>query len=256
PHSLVELGLTIVTLALHGAWFSDFNHNVVRLEAYNKVMSNMVLSKSDSESILAYFTNGVLKHFPKGEVIVQGDEEPKGVYLIQKGYVKAYSISHLGQENLLLVHGANEIMPLPWALDGPQKLGIFYEAISNVTVLITSKIDLRSAMGSNSWLTEQILRQLVNTFTVYAQRIQSLGYRLPRERVIACLLALATRFGHKVGQDTVIKAPITHQDIADSISMSRETASRAIMLLTKDELLAQKNHLFIIKNEQKLQSEL
>lgn len=216
----------------------------------------MSLSKSDSESILAHFVSGSLKHFKKDEVIVQGDEEPKGVYLIQEGYVKAYSISRLGQENLLLIHGANEIMPLPWALDGAQKLGIFYETMSDVTVLSTSKIYLRSAMGSNSWLTEQILRQLVNTFTVYAQRIQSLGYRLPRERVIACLLDLATRFGRKSGHNTVIEAPITHKDIADSINMTRETASRALELLYKDGLIAQVDHLFIIKDEQKMQAEL
>lgn len=219
-------------------------------------MANMILSKTDGESILAYFTHGTLKHFLKGETMVQGDEEPVGVYLIQTGYVKAYSISHLGQENLLLVHGENEIMPLPWALDGVQKLGIFYEAISDVTVLSTSKTDLRVAMGINSWLTEQILRQLVNTFTVYAQRIQSLGYRLPRERIIACLLDLATRFGQKLGPQTVIKAPITHQDIADSVNVTRETASRALNLLAKEGLITQDEHLFIIKDEHALQIEL
>lgn len=216
----------------------------------------MIISKSDSESILAHFKIGNIRHFLKDEIIVQGNEEPEGVYFIQAGYVKAYSVSQLGQENLLLIQGVNEIMPLPWALDGSQKLGIFYEAMSDVTVLSTSKNSLRSAMGSNSWLTEQMLRQLVNAFTVYAQRIQSLGFRIPRERVISCLLDLATRFGKQVGHNTVIKAPITHQDIADSTNMTRETASRAIELLTKDGLLAQENHFFVIKNESKLQAEL
>ncbi|MGI9027410.1 MAG: Crp/Fnr family transcriptional regulator [Candidatus Saccharimonadales bacterium] len=219
-------------------------------------MANMNLNRDVRESIDAHFSDGVLKHFLKDEIIVQGNEQPKGVYLIQSGYVKAYSISQKGQQNLLLVHGANEIMPLPWALDGLQKMGIFYEAMSKVSVLRTSKDDLRSAMGTNSWLTEQMLRQLVNTFTVYAQRIQSLGYRLPRERVIACLLDLNTRFGEKEGDYIVIKAPITHQDIADSINVTRETASRALTQLFKEKLVDQKDHLFIIKDEQKLQAEL
>jgi CRP-like cAMP-binding protein len=219
-------------------------------------MGTMILSKSDSESILSHFSGGILKHFSKGDILVQGDEQPSGVYLIQSGYVKAYSISHLGQINLLLIQGTNEIMPLPWALDGPQKVGIFYEAMCDVTVMLTSKDGLRSAMGRDSWLTEQILRQLVNTFTVYAQRIQSLGYRLPRERVIARLLDLATHFGRIEGHDTIIEAPITHQDIADSINMTRETASRALELLSKEGLIVQKDHFFIIKNEQKLQAEL
>lgn len=216
----------------------------------------MTLNRNESESITAHFAGGTVKHFSKDEIIVQGTEKPEGVYLIESGYVKAYSISPLGQQNLLLIHGANEIMPLPWALDGPQKLGIFYEAMSEVTALRTSKNYLRSAMGRNAWLAEQILRQLVNTFTVYAQRIQNLGYRLPCERVIACLLDLATRFGIKDGHDIVIKAPITHQDIADSTNMTRETASRAIELLFKDKLISQKKHFFIIKSEQQLLDEL
>lgn len=216
----------------------------------------MTLNSNDSESISSHFREGISKHFLKGEILIQGNEKPTGVYLIESGYVKAYSISHLGQQNLLLIHGANEIMPLPWALDGAQKMGIFYEAMSDVTVFRTSKDYLRATMGVNPWLTEQILRQLLNTFTVYAQRIQSLGYRLPRERVIACLLDLATRFGHHEGHSTVIEAPITHQDIADSISMTRETASRALELLFQDGLVAQENHLFMINDEKKLQTEL
>ena len=219
-------------------------------------MGNMKVNQNDGESIVAHFSDGVVKNFVKGEIMVQGTEPPVGVYYIQSGYVKAYSISPLGQINLLLVHGPNEIMPLPWALDGPQKLGVFYEAISAVCMLRTSKDSLRQAMGINPWLTEQILGQMVNTFTVYANRIQSLGYRLPRERVIACLLDLANRFGRMKSHHIVIEAPVTHQDIADSINMTRETASRALELLTKDGLIIQKNHLFILKDVEKLQDEI
>lgn len=221
-----------------------------------QTMANMIISNSDSYSILSHFDDGRPRLFSKGEIIVQGDEEPAGVFFIQSGYVKAYSISQLGQQNLLLIHGQNEIMPLPWALDGAQKLGVFYEAMSDVKVLITSKRSLRKSMGKDTWLTEQIMQQLVNTFTVYAQRIQNLGYRLPRERVIACLLDLSTRFGKNFGEGRVIQAPVNHLEIADSINMTRETASRALEQLFKDGLVAQHNHQFIIINEKILQAEL
>lgn len=226
------------------------------VRVYSVHMANMTLNRHASESISAHFSEGTTKRYLKNEIIIQGDEEPDGVYFILEGYVKAYSISQQGQQNLLLIQGTDEIMPLPWALDGPQKVGIFYEAMSDVTVKRTSKANLRSAMGSNPWLTEQILRQLVDAFTVYAQRIQSLGFRLPRERIIATLLDLSTRFGLKLDEDTMIEAPITHQDIADSTNMTRETASRAIEILIKDKLLHQENHFFVINNETKLKAEL
>lgn len=219
-------------------------------------MANMTLNSRANESIEAYFSEGTSKRYIKNEVIIQGDETPTGVFFILEGYVKAYSISQMGQQNLLLIQGEHEILPLPWALDGPQKIGIFYEAMCDVVVKRNSKAHLRSSMGSNPWLTEQILRQLVDAFTIYAQRIQNLGFRLPRERVIACLLDLSARFGQKMSSNTVIKAPITHQDIADSTNMTRETASRTIEQLIKDKLLHQKNHLFVINDEKVLQAEL
>jgi len=37
------------------------------------------------------------------------------------------------------------------------------------------------------------------------------------------LLYLAERFVKHIGAEVLIDAPITHQDIADSISMNRET---------------------------------
>ncbi len=49
----------------------------------------MSLNKSEGESVAAFFSDGILKHYSKDDIIVQGDEEPDGVYFIQSGYVKS-----------------------------------------------------------------------------------------------------------------------------------------------------------------------
>jgi CRP-like cAMP-binding protein len=212
--------------------------------------------KFDDDSIVAHFSDGHLLNFPKGDVIIQGYQEPEGVYLIKSGFVKAYSISHDGQRNLLLIHKAGEFIPLPWALDSAYTTGLFYEAMTNVTALRNPKDKLRSAMGDNTWLSKEIMSQTVNVVSVYTQRIQTLEYRSARERVIAELIYLAERFGERHGKEILVNAPITHQDIADSINMSRETASRALEFLFEEGLLGQKDHLFIIKGIHKLQTAL
>jgi CRP-like cAMP-binding protein len=91
------------------------------MQLWITTVSNMTISKSHSESIVSHFSEGSLENFSKNDILVQGNEAPTSVFFIQSGYVKAYSISQAGQQNLLLIHGAHEIMPLPWALDGPQK---------------------------------------------------------------------------------------------------------------------------------------
>jgi CRP-like cAMP-binding protein len=207
-------------------------------------------------SIIAHFNDGELIYFTTGQIIINGFDEPDGIYLIKSGFIKAYSISEDGQMNLLLIHIAGEFIPMPWALAGAHPSGLFYEAMTDVIVLRTSKDKLSTEMATNTWLSQEVLKQTVSIVTIYTQRIQTLQFRSARGRIIAELLYLAERFGKTIGTEIIIYAPITHQDVADSINMSRETASRAFELLFDEGLVGQKDHLFTILDLTKLQLEL
>jgi CRP/FNR family cyclic AMP-dependent transcriptional regulator len=228
---------------------------------YNKLMRLTMLAvlptrKTDDESIIAHFSDGSQMKYSKNEALIHSHEEPQGVYLIKSGFVKAYSISPTGNENLLLIHKAGDFIPLPWALDGAHTTGLRYEAMTDVSVLRASKDRLRTALGRNPWLSQQIMNQAVSMLSLYTQRIQTLEYRTARARVISELIHLAERFGKNQKGEVLIDAPITHKDIADSINMTRETASRALELLFEEGYMGQKDHFFTIKDVQKLQSEL
>lgn len=212
--------------------------------------------KSNNESIVAYFSDGHTMHYSKDETVIDGLNEPEGVYLIKKGFVKAYSLSESGDANLLLIHDSGEIIPLPWALDGAHTTGLYYVAMGPVTILRTSKDRLRTAMGNNGWLSQEVLRQAVNTVTIYTKRIQTLEFRSARGRIIAELLNLAERFGRVRDGHVYIHAPITHQDLADSINMSRETASRSLEKLFQEKLIDQKRHFFVILDLEQLHAAL
>lgn len=207
-------------------------------------------------SIVSFFSDGATLNFAAGETIINGFDEPDGVYLIKKGFIKSHSTSNDGHANLLLILEAGEIMPLPWALDGFHVTGLFYEAMTDVVVMRTSKNKLRLSMGNNMWLTQEILNQAVNVIAIYTRRIQILEFRSARGRVIAEMLYFADRFGRSKSGGILINAPITHQDIADSINMNRETASRALELLSDEQLILQAEHRFIIPDIAKLKSVL
>lgn len=216
------------------------------------MLAVLPIRKTDDESIVAHFSDGSSMKFSKNEGLIHAYEEPQGVYLIKSGFVKAYSISRNGSENLLLIHQAGDFIPLPWALDGEHTTGLRYEAMSDVNVLRTSKDKLRSALGDNPWLAQQVMSQTVSMLGLYTQRIQTLEYRTARGRVISELIHLAERFGKTGEKEILINAPITHQDIADSINMTRETASRALELLFDEDLLGQDDHFFTVKGLNKM----
>src|SRR5581483_2360410 len=159
------------------------------------ILAVLPIPRTDDESIVAHFSDGSSMNYSKNEALIQAFEEPQGVYLIKSGFVKAYSISRTGNENLLLIHQAGDFIPLPWALDGAHTTGLRYEAMSDVKVLRASKDKLRSAMGDNPWLSQQIMSQAVVMLSLYTQRIQTLEYRSARGRIISELIHLAERFG-------------------------------------------------------------
>ena len=219
----------------------------------NKPLAIKPTSEVKGGSITTHFTDGVIKHFSKDETIIHGFNGPQGVYLIKKGYVKAYTITKSGQENLLLIHDEGEFIPLIWALDGVHTEGLYYQAMSDVTVLKTTKEQLRAAMDKNTWLSQEVLKQSVNIITAYAQRMETLGLRSARERLIAELLNLTEMFGKPHGSEVLIGAPLTHQDIANSINMTRETATRALGQLFDEGLVKQVDHLFTVRRIDKLE---
>ncbi len=213
----------------------------------------MPTTEVKGDGIDAHFGDGVIKYFSKDETIINGFDGPQGVYLIKKGFVKAYTLTKSGQENLLLIHDVGEFIPLIWALDGVHTEGLYYQAMSDVTVLKTSKEKLRSAMEENTRLSQEVLKQSVNIITAYAQRVETLGLRTARERLIAELLNLTEMFGKPHGSEVLIEAPLTHQDIANSINMTRETATRALGQLFDEGLVKQVDHMFTVRRIDKLE---
>ncbi len=217
-------------------------------------MTTHLSTDNTGESIAAHFSDGLEMRFSKEQTIINGYNEPDGVYLIKSGFVKAYSVTKSGHVNLLIVHQKDEFIPLPWALDGAHTTGLFYEALSDVTVMRASKAKLRAAMGTNTWLAKEVLKQAVDIITAYTQRIQTLELRTARERIISQLIYYAERFGKAQSGNILLDVPITHQDLADSINMTRETASRALEQLFSEKIIEQNDHQFMVVDIDKLQA--
>lgn len=205
--------------------------------------------------ILGFFSRGQVVNYRKGEIIVHPGADSTSAYCIIGGFVKAYTITKYGDTNILLIYKPFELFPLPWLLTFKTSEA-FYEAMTDVTVRRMSKSILLSSMRRNPLLAEAILQQTTAIFRVYVNRVRSLEYRTARERVISRLLSLADRFGKPYDGKLLIDVPITHKDIADSLNMTRETASREIEHLVQVGLISQQRHHLIINDISTMQKEV
>jgi len=171
--------------------------------------------------------------YKKGEVIIRPEDEPSGVYLIEWGFVKAYSITKYGEENLLLVRGSGSVFPLIWAFTGEHR-SVSYEAMEETSLWRVSKSDYKDFLDKNPETMPIILDMAIEAYRLHSERVMTLSYRTARERIVSFLLVTANRFGvvQKDGS-TMIMAPFRQTDLASSVNATRETTSRELNAMRK-----------------------
>jgi CRP/FNR family transcriptional regulator len=199
-----------------------------------------------SQQLVNFFASGDEESFVNGEIITHGDY-PSGVFLITSGFVKVYSISDKGDKCIHIVYQSGEVFPLIWAFNGIRRR-VFYEAITNVTVQRVARDKFLKSVETNLELSRKMLSELSKQFMIYADRLDNLESKDAHERITHRLLFLAGRFGVKQGSAVIIKAPITHELIAESINLSRETVSREMEKLEGKKLISKTGKYIVISD--------
>jgi len=95
---------------------------------------------------------------------------------------------------------------------------------------------------------------LVDMYRLHSERILNLEYRTVRERLVSFLLSTARRFGEKTAAGIVIDMPLRHQDIASSISTTRESVGRELSALERRGLIDYAQSTITLKKPAELRS--
>ena len=200
-----------------------------------------------------YFRAGLRNDYRKGELIIRPQDSPEYVYLIESGFVKAYSITKYGEENLHIIRGKGDVFPLIWLLIDEHR-DIAYEVMEPTIVWRQSKSEYLEFLKQSHDATTAMLDMTIKAYRTYAEHVNTLEYRTVRERVVSFLLACSRRFGTRLSAGSIqIDAPLRQQDIASSINASRETTSRELSALTRKGLISINDRAIVLNDTDKLQ---
>lgn len=205
----------------------------------------MLLHGVKSEKFRSLFHGGRKFDYRKGETILRAREAPRGIYLIESGIVKMYSLSKQGDEHILDFFGPSDIFPIIWPFRHSAR-SMYYEAISPITVWLIEGDEFRKFITDHPDVMAGVLEELIDRYHLYVSRIDNLLYSDALERSAYRLLSLANRFGAKTGEDIVIDAMITHEDLAHSISTTRETFGRSLSRLQRKNIIGYDEHRRIV----------
>jgi CRP/FNR family cyclic AMP-dependent transcriptional regulator len=211
----------------------------------------MLTDDSQQAALVNLFHQGTRLVYEKGEFVIRPGGPPQGVFYILKGLVKAYDITKYGEENLLIIRKPGEIIGLTWSITGEDR-HIIYATLAKTELLQISREQFTDFVRTNPSAALPLVDMLVDMYRLHSERILNLEYRTVRERLVSFLLSMSRRFGVETPDGLMLDVPLRHQDIASSISATRESVGRELAAFERSGIISNRQLTIVLKDTDRL----
>jgi CRP/FNR family transcriptional regulator, cyclic AMP receptor protein len=188
---------------------------------------------------------------PKGQII-QSTDDRRVFNLLSSGFIKRYLISNDGSYGVQVIYGPGDVFPITLAYSAIFDRAInespetyYYEAMTPAEIHTIDEDTLVQAAVSQPIIYKDL-------FSIAGKRLHSTLHGLENltlsnsyHRVAHELLYMGRKFGEKTPAGIKIVVPLTHQDLADILSLTRETVSTAMVQLRKKGLITTNKNIVI-----------
>jgi CRP-like cAMP-binding protein len=176
------------------------------------------------------------RHYAKDDVVFHADESGDIFCLIREGQVKVTMISPEGKEIILSLLGPGDFFGEMALLDDEPRSAtvIATESLEIVTIW---RSDFLQILAENFTIAKKVLAEISRRLRYASNRIESLATMDVYGRLARFFLDLAKKRGKVLDNGYVAVTRPTHQSIANMIGTSRETVSRLIHDLMRQNLL-------------------
>jgi CRP/FNR family transcriptional regulator len=205
------------------------------------------------ESFFAQFKKTHL--YKKNKLIIGPAAEPSGVFYIKSGFVRLYIISNSGKEITFNIFKPGTCFSMMWVLNDTPNI-YYFEGITDVLILEAPKSEVVKFIESNPKVLYDLTKRTLSGLDGMTRLMHSLLTGNAYQNIASVLLVLTRRFGKKKNnKEYIINIPLTHRIIGTLAGLSRESTSLELAKLAKNKIIFQKNHLILVKNLKKLESE-
>ena len=192
----------------------------------------------------------VAKHFENGNYIFLEDSDGDQCFFVLEGSVKVTRLSIDGREVILAMLNEGDFFVEMSLLDGESRSANVI-ALEKTKVLTLDRNDFIAVVNDYPQIAVQLLKELARRLRKSDRQIASLSLSDAEKRIALCIIRFADEQGViQNGKVSIPKTPI-QQDIANMAGTSRETVSRALGLLEKEDLIERNGRELIILDYKK-----
>jgi CRP/FNR family cyclic AMP-dependent transcriptional regulator len=203
------------------------------------------------------FRKGTTVQFKKNDFFISPKKEPQGIYHIKEGFVYSYSQSPSHKKRIQTILKKGDIFPIAWTINNNNARKDMY--VQAFTDGLADKIEKKvfvDYINNSQEAALEVVDVLLMYLSIYVDRVENLEEDTVRAKLINRLLFFASRFGFTKGRNVYIDLPLTHNLIAESISVSRENVTREMKALENKKVISFNKHQLVITDIKHLKKEL
>ncbi len=218
-------------------------------------------AKADTAALTELMKRGRRTKLPKGQVL-QSTDNSSHLFLVTRGYVKRYLILNNGSIRTQIVYGTSDIFPLTMVFktllgqslyEGPEVY--YYETMTETEIYSIDSQKLEELVTTYPRLYRDLFSEAGRRLYFNIANLENVSLPTSYQRVAHQLAFLARVFGERRLFGVKITLPLTHQDIADMLSISRETVSVCMVTLRNKKLLKTSGRAIIVPDLDRLSEE-
>ena len=200
------------------------------------------LSDAETQRILRTSSS---REYARSETVFEPALHPRSVYLLERGLVRIYRLSALGDEATLGYVRPGEVFGELGAFsDQPRES--FARAVRSSRVWRIPRAELRRVLDSHPRIALSVTVQIGNRFKRIESRVEGLVFRNLRSRVAHILLELAEDFGRDEAGARLIDLPLNQQDIATLVGATRQSVNGCLRELRESALVSYRGRRFTL----------
>lgn len=188
------------------------------------------------------------RRYAKDEIVLFEEDASNFMYLVYSGKVRVVKQNEEGREQIITIHKKGDFFGEMSLLDGktaPATIVAHEEAV----IGMLSKNDFEQHLLNHETIRHNIIELLCHRLRDSWAVIKILGIDGAENRVVAILERLQNLCGVEDDRGVIITVKLTHQQIADYASLTRETVSRVLKNLEKEGLISVLENKAILLNK-------
>lgn len=212
-------------------------------EIISKLRSVPIFSELAEEDLEAFAAMMQFRRYPKGAFVVSQKDTGSCMYMLVSGRVKVSLASPDGKELALnYLEAPAHFGEMSLVDAGPRSADVI--ASTDLEVFALDAKDLTAAIQLQPRLALALIATLSRRLRTTIGRLEDMAFNDATHRVMRVVLNVATASYETRGVPVI--QGMTHYDIATLAGTSRETASRVISSLAKQECLATKGRTIVV----------